>query len=79
MENEIAACPLTGYEIKPVPQMDAAIMDFQFLVSPMSQDRHQTPTLLIHTAELRLLAQRIFEVVAVLEKIGAHSPIGPKH
>ena len=78
LSEDVITCPLTAYEVSGVLALDAAIITVSYLLSPMSADQGQL-RLLVHTAEARLLAQRILDTVGALERNAVPGTGLPKH
>lgn len=71
--------PLVGYETSPVLALDACIIRFRYLLSPMGPDTAETVPLFLHTTELRQLGQRILEIAGALERNAVQVPPDLQH
>jgi hypothetical protein len=72
--NDVPTFPLAGFDSEPVLALDACIIRFRYLLSPMSQDTAETVSLIVHSAELRILGQRILDIAGALERNAIQVP-----
>jgi hypothetical protein len=81
MNDDIVTAPATGWEIRGVADLSAAMVTIQYLSSPMqrAEESHSSPNFLFHTAQLRDLAQALLRAADNLDSGPAPKGIGPKH
>ena len=67
--NEIPTLPITGWELKTVPEYDALLISFSYLANMLqTPDQAQTDrTYVIHRAQAVELAQKILSLSAKME------------
>ena len=59
MNEDVPMAPATGFDLRAVPLLKAVTLTVHYLVSPMERKEgaHASPNFLLHTAQLRELAQ----------------------
>lgn len=79
--DEIKTLPITGWEIKTVPAMDAMLISFSYLSHPLQtlEEAVTDRTYVLHTAQAAELAQRILALLGQMKNAAPQGTGLPKH
>jgi len=80
MTQEIVSLPITGWELRTVPTLDAMLITLSYLTNSLqSQEDAEVRTFAIHSAQARELAQRILSLCDQQEDSAPQGAGLPKH